>query len=206
MYVRFLIIVALLLALPQCTRKSDQSASTTTGTEASGAPMAASPEAGNASTPGAEAAASPATGPATSMSSMAKTSMTVTLSQQNKSGQYGPANVTAVGNKTRVVINLIQGSQPSKGSEPAHVHQGMCSHLDEKTPKYTLNPVIGGKSTSVINVPMSKLASGNYTISVHRQGDMKTAVACGDFATVGGGPGGKPSPIRPVPSPTETTH
>ena len=110
--------------------------------------------------------------------------VTVRLAEQNKSGQSGRARLTPAGEgKTKVEINLKGGA---KGvAQPAHVHEGSCPNPDPK-PRYPLQDVTDGKSTSEVAADIKTLTAGKMAINVHRsKEDMKTYVACGDIK--GGG-------------------
>ena len=102
--------------------------------------------------------------------------MTIKLDEQNKSGESGSATITPQGNKTQVVLD-IKGAPDA--AQPAHIHTGTCANLDPK-PKIPLQNVVKGKSTTVIDMPMSQVAMG--AINVHKSTeDIKTYVACGDL-------------------------
>jgi hypothetical protein len=106
-------------------------------------------------------------------------SVTVRLAQQNKSKESGTAKLTPEGDKTKVEISL-KGA-PKGVSQPAHVHDGSCAKLDPK-PKYPLQNVVDGKSTSEVPVKLDELTGGNLAINVHKSAeDAKTYVACGDI-------------------------
>ena len=110
-------------------------------------------------------------------------SVTVRLAQQNKSKESGTAKLTPEGDKTQVVINL-KGA-PKGVSQPAHIHDGSCSKLDPK-PKYGLQNVVDGKSTSEVPVKVDELMGGNLAINVHKSAEeVKTYVACGDIKKPG---------------------
>jgi hypothetical protein len=114
----------------------------------------------------------------------------VPLQEQNFSGEDGTATLTAQGQKTRVVIQM---ASYAANAQPAHIHKGTCMSLDA-TPAYPLNNVVKGKSTTVVNVPLTKLLDGKYAINMHRSAkQMKIYVACGDIAK------------NAVPIPTVTT-
>jgi hypothetical protein len=105
--------------------------------------------------------------------------VTVRLAQQNKSGESGTARLTPQGDKTKVDINL-KGA-PKGVSQPVHVHDGSCAKLDPK-PKYGLQNVVDGKSTSEVPVKLDELTGGNLAINVHKSAEeVKTYVACGDI-------------------------
>ena len=113
--------------------------------------------------------------------------MTVSLGQQNGSGESGSATLTKVGDRTKVVINL-QSSSATAISQPAHIHKGSCAKLDP-TPQYALTNVRAGKSTTTVNAKLDDLRKGSYAINVHKSmADLKTYVACGDIGSA------KPSP------------
>ncbi|HZO04223.1 MAG TPA: CHRD domain-containing protein [Burkholderiales bacterium] len=107
-------------------------------------------------------------------------SVTVRLSEQNKSGESGTAKLTAAGaDKTKVEIS-VKGA-PKGVSQPAHIHDGTCAKLDPK-PKYGLQNVVDGKSTSEVAADLKTLTSGKLAINVHKSAEeVKTYVACGDI-------------------------
>ena len=111
--------------------------------------------------------------------------VTVKLSQQNKSGVSGTARLTPAGDKTKVELNM-KGA-PKGASQPAHIHEGTCAKLDPK-PKYGLQNVVDGKSTSEVPVSIGELTKGNLAINVHKSAEeVKVYVACGDIKGKGAG-------------------
>ena len=111
-------------------------------------------------------------------------SVTVRLAEQNKSGQSGTAKLTPAGEgKTKVEISLKGGK---KGvAQPAHVHDGSCPNPDPK-PKYPLQDVTDGKSTSEVPADIKALAGGKMAINVHKsKEEIKTYVACGNIGKGG---------------------
>ena len=112
-------------------------------------------------------------------------SVTVKLSQQNKSGESGTAKLTPMGDKTKVDIN-IKGAPKGVG-QPAHIHDGTCAKLDPK-PKYPLTTVMDGKSTTEVSADIKTLMAGNLAINVHKSADeAKVYVACGNISKGGEG-------------------
>jgi hypothetical protein len=111
--------------------------------------------------------------------------VTITIMQQNQSGESGTATLTPLeGNKTKVEISLK--SAPAGVTQPAHIHDGGCASLDPK-PKQGLDNVVGGKSTTVVPVGLQQLIDGKTAINVHKStDDIKTYVACGDIRAEGG--------------------
>lgn len=110
----------------------------------------------------------------------AQQSITITLSQQNNSGESGTATLTAVGtNQTRVVIQL-KGA-PANVAQPAHIHEGTCANLNP-VPKYPLNNVVNGMSDTTVNVALSDLLAKPFAINVHKSAqEIQTYVACGNI-------------------------
>src|ERR687884_496890 len=106
----------------------------------------------------------------------------VRMHAQNKSGESGSAKLTPQGaDKTRVEISL-KGA-PKGTPQPAHIHEGSCSKLDQK-PKYGLENVVDGKSSTV--VPAGIDAVRGMAINVHKSADdIKTYVSCGDIGKGG---------------------
>ncbi len=110
-----------------------------------------------------------------------QTSMTVQLKEQNGSKENGTAVLTAVDNHTQVKIDVSNG--PANPSQPSHIHMGACP-----TPggvKYTLNDVVAGQSTTVIDIKLDDLLTQlPLAINIHKSAAaIGTYVACGDVGT-----------------------
>jgi hypothetical protein len=109
----------------------------------------------------------------------------VRLSPLSKSGERGTARLTPEGDKTKVELSLSGG--PKGTAQPAHIHEGSCAKLDPK-PKYGLENVVDGKSTTEVPVSIETLTAGGLAVNVHKSGqDIKTYVACGNIKKSGGG-------------------
>ena len=110
--------------------------------------------------------------------------VTVRLQEQNKSGQSGTARLTPAGEgKTKVEISMKGG--PKGVSQPAHVHDGSCPNPDPK-PKYPLQDVTDGKSSSEVAADIKTLTGGKMAINVHKSAEeAKVYVACGDIGKGG---------------------
>lgn len=108
--------------------------------------------------------------------------MTVTLGEQNGSGESGTATLTKVGDMTKVVIDLqSKSAMPGSAAQPAHIHKGSCDNLNA-TPEYGLTDVKAGTSTSTVDAKLDDLRKGDYAINVHKSAaDIETYVACGDI-------------------------
>ena len=102
------------------------------------------------------------------------------ISAENASGETGSVMLTAEGDKTMVVVEL-KGAPAD--AQPAHIHEGSCAKLNP-APKYPLSNVVGGKSTTTVDAPMSTLVAGGFAVNVHKStSDIKDYVACGDLAS-----------------------
>jgi hypothetical protein len=110
----------------------------------------------------------------------------VKMAAQNKSKETGSAKLTPMGDdKTKVEISLKGG--PKGTPQPAHIHEGTCAKLDPK-PKWGLENVVDGKSTTEVPVSLAEIQKGTYAINVHKSGeDLKTYVSCGNISKGGGG-------------------
>lgn len=102
--------------------------------------------------------------------------VTVALGALNGSNENGTATLRADGQKTIVTIKLSGGSDIE---QPAHFHAGTCDHYQPR-PRYPLEDVVNGKSTTTLDVPIEKLTAGDLIINVHKSyADIATQAACG---------------------------
>ena len=105
--------------------------------------------------------------------------VTVTLDEQNGSGQGGSATLTRIdGSSTRVVVTV---DNPPAEPQPAHIHMGTCADLNP-APQYPLQNVTDGSSTSTVAASLDSLLAEDMAINVHRseqQADLY--VACGNI-------------------------
>jgi hypothetical protein len=106
--------------------------------------------------------------------------LTIDLGAQNNSGETGTATLTPEGRKTKVAIEL--SNTPAGVAQPAHIHKGTCADLD-KAPKWKLEPVKDGKSTTMVPVSLKTLLKDKTAINVHKSPtEIQAYVACGDIA------------------------
>ena len=113
-------------------------------------------------------------------SSSKESAVTFPLRAQNNSGVSGVATLTPEGGKTRVVLKLSGAA--AAVPHPAHIHAGTCTKLDPK-PKYPLNGVVNGSSTTVVDAGLDAITSGANAINVHKSAeDIKTYIACGNVS------------------------
>jgi len=111
--------------------------------------------------------------------------LTVTLTDQNGSGQDGTVTITRTGeNSVHVVLKLTKGtSEP----QPAHIHKGTCEKLDPK-PAYPLTNVVNGESVSDVNANIEDLANEGFAINVHKSAaEVSVYVSCGEIHEMSAG-------------------
>ena len=106
-------------------------------------------------------------------------SLTITLSEQNASGQNGTATLTDMGGgQLMVVINISGGSSTP---QPAHIHPGTCADLNPR-PTYPLSNVVNGASETTVNANLGDLLAGTFAINVHKSvPEASVYIACGDI-------------------------
>jgi len=105
--------------------------------------------------------------------------ITVKLEAQNNSGQNGTATLTPQGNKTKVTIEIPNA--PSDVAQPAHIHLGSCDKLD-KAPKWNLEPVKGGRSTTMVPVSLDTILKDKTAINIHKSAaEAQVYVSCGNI-------------------------
>lgn len=109
-------------------------------------------------------------------------SVTVKLDAQNNSGQTGTATLFPEGEKTRVVIELL--NVPAGVAQPAHIHLGRCDNLD-KAPKWPLEAVKNGSSVTVVAASLDAILKEKAAINVHKSvAEVQTYVSCGNIIGV----------------------
>ena len=105
----------------------------------------------------------------------------VTLQAQNDSGQDGMVRLEAMGNQTKVTIDIKPG--PAGVAQPAHIHEGTCANLNPR-PAFPLQSVVDGKSETILDVPLSTIQATQHSVNVHKSaGEASIYVSCGEIAT-----------------------
>jgi hypothetical protein len=103
---------------------------------------------------------------------------TITLTTLNASGVTGTVSFADLGGRTRVDITVEPGDNPDM---PAHIHPGTCADLTPQ-PKFPLENVKAGTSTTVVPATIDELFAGNLAVNVHKSNDdLKTYTACVDL-------------------------
>jgi hypothetical protein len=105
--------------------------------------------------------------------------VTVKLEAMNNSGQTGTATLMPEGDKTKVVILLTNA--PAGVAQPAHIHLGTCDKLD-KAPKWKLEAVKDGQSTTVVPVSLDTILKEKSAINIHKSAaEIQVYVSCGNI-------------------------
>ncbi|MBD5633379.1 MAG: hypothetical protein IAI49_02770 [Candidatus Eremiobacteraeota bacterium] len=114
------------------------------------------------------------------------------MGAQNGSGETGTVTLTPDGAEKTTVVVSLKGA-PAE-AQPAHIHEGSCAKLNP-APKYPLESLKDGKSTSTIGAPIATLVGGGFAVNVHKSADdLKDYVACGDLGAAHAAPAAMSSP------------
>lgn len=117
-----------------------------------------------------------------SNAALALDTISVKLQAQNNSGQNGTATLIPDGNKTEVAIEIPNA--PTDVAQPAHIHLGRCGALD-KAPKWNLEPVKGGRSTTIVPVSLDTIVKDKTAINIHKSAaEVQVYVSCGNIIGV----------------------
>jgi hypothetical protein len=105
--------------------------------------------------------------------------LTIQLRTLNGSGVTGTVTFTPVRDgRTRVTVVVDQAGHPDM---PAHIHPGTCDNLTPQ-PKYPLENVRDGRSTTEIAVSTRELLADQTAVNLHASvSDLKTYTACADI-------------------------
>lgn len=109
----------------------------------------------------------------------AATRRTIQLQTLNDSGVTGSIMLIAASqDRTQVEVSVNPAGNPDM---PAHVHPGTCANLVPQ-PKYPLQNVINGTSTTVVPASLDELLAGDLAINLHTSNaDMGTYTACAEL-------------------------
>jgi hypothetical protein len=88
----------------------------------------------------------------------------VVLQSQSSAGIHGSATLTALGQRTKVSVVLV--NDPAGAQHPAHIHSGTCVDFNV-LPRYALDTVIAGKSVTIIDAPLIDLLNHGLVLEVH---------------------------------------
>lgn len=106
-------------------------------------------------------------------------SRTLQLATLNDSGVTGTAVLTDNGDgTTRVEVEVESDGYTDM---PAHIHPGTCANLTPQ-PRYPLQNVVDGTSTTDIEVPLDDLFAGGLALNLHASpDDFETYTACAEL-------------------------
>jgi hypothetical protein len=105
--------------------------------------------------------------------------ITVNLKALNGSGETGSATLLPEGDKTKVVILIPKA--PQGVAQPVHIHPGRCDNMD-KAPKWPLEAVKDGQSTTVVPVSLETILQDKVAINVHKSAtEVQVDVSCGNI-------------------------
>ena len=117
----------------------------------------------------------------------AGSTVTVSLNEENDSGQSGFATLQPSGDSTVVTLSVSSGL---KGiSQPIHIHDGSCDTLGGVA--YALTGVLDGRSVTIVDTAIDNVLDGGFAINLHQsQALVSVYTACGDLpdASVTAGP------------------
>lgn len=103
---------------------------------------------------------------------------TIALETLNDSGVAGTVAFSDVNGRTRVDVTVDPAGNPDM---PAHIHPGTCTELIPQ-PKFPLENVRNGTSTTVVPASITELFAGNLAVNIHKSNDdLKTYTACVDI-------------------------
>lgn len=106
-------------------------------------------------------------------------SMVVQLGTLNGSGVTGTVTLVDAGDgRTQVQVRV----EPAGNLDmPAHIHPGSCDNLIPQ-PKYPLENVVNGTSTTVVRAALVDLTQGGLAVNLHKSNqDLKTYTACAEL-------------------------
>lgn len=104
---------------------------------------------------------------------------TVTLSEQNDSGENGIVQLVESEGQIKVSVNMAGAPETA---QPAHIHAGSCPTPGEVL--YPLTNVINGVSETTLDITLENLKSQMpLAINVHKSAtESSVYVACGDVS------------------------
>ena len=109
-------------------------------------------------------------------------SVTISLGEQDDSGQTGRATLTARGGSTEVVLHLGAGAVES---ELVHIHTGTCGRDTLGGVEHALTNIAGGASVSTVNVSLASVRTGGFAVNSHKKGEAGVYTTCGNIPAEG---------------------
>ncbi len=114
----------------------------------------------------------------TACQAAASPSRTINLRTLNDSGVTGTVTFRDLGARTGVDVTVNAGANLDM---PAHIHPGTCDKLTPQ-PKFPLENVRNGASTTVVPASIAELFAGNLAVNNHKSNDnLRAYTACVDI-------------------------
>ena len=109
------------------------------------------------------------------------TPVSITLDEQNNSGESGSAILKEENGQTTITINLTGFTKDVP--QPAHIHAGSCPGVGNV--KYPLTNVVNGQSITTISATLAQLKQQlPLAINIHKsQSAIDTYTSCGKLPT-----------------------
>lgn len=110
------------------------------------------------------------------------TERTISIKEQNGSGESGSAVLSEKDGKVTVTLDMT--GTPLDVPQPAHIHAGSCP--DVGAVSYPLTNVVNGKSVTVLDTTFAKLdAKEPMAVNVHKSAaESKVYVSCGNLGAL----------------------
>jgi plastocyanin len=106
--------------------------------------------------------------------------LTISLNEQNDSGQQGFATLTIRDDNLEVVLSLSEGTMTSSA---VHIYSGQCGP-DLGDVVHPLTNLTNGMSVTLLEgVSLDTLRSGSYAINSHNAEDASVYTACGNISS-----------------------
>lgn len=101
----------------------------------------------------------------------------IPLTAVKSSGVSGTVTLTDVGGgRTRIEVQVDPAGNLDM---PSHIHPGICGDIIPQ-PRYPLENVKGGHTSTVVPASMAELMTGNLAVTLHKSNeDLKITTACG---------------------------
>jgi hypothetical protein len=105
--------------------------------------------------------------------------VTLQLRELNGSGVSGTVRMTTIDEGHTLVEVDVDAAGHS--NMPAHIHPGTCAELVPQ-PKYALQSVIEGRSSTAVAASLEELLSGEQALNIHMSNEhMDLYSACGEL-------------------------
>lgn len=130
------------------------------------------------------------------------TERTISLAQQNSSGESGSAVLSEKDGKVTVTLDMT--GFPADVPQPAHIHAGSCP--DVGAVSYPLTNVVNGKSVTVLDTTFAKLdAKEPLAVNVHKSvAESKVYVSCGNLGALNTSPAASTAAASSSPAASQT--